>query len=261
MKNVQNLFDRMKSLSTLSMAFLLLSSQNTLAGTNVGTMTYSIPGAATDIPTLSGTMMILLSLLLFIVAFRVSKQKGSKVNKLFISLLGVFALSSSIGGFKTISDAHAGVVGGQQAITLTLNSATTGTVDIFGPTTQYFDNAFDVPVTILEINIREGFSCNNPLIGDDFISAARPIIPGSPTCTASAPGNVIPVDAQCQLSCFNNEMTVTDERLKNSIKPLLKLDNDIQIYSFKYNNDKSKTYVGAMAQDLLKDPRYKHSLN
>ena len=64
---------------------------------------------ATSVPSLSGSMLVILSLLLFAVAFRLTKQNKA-VNKLFISLLGVGMIISAGSGFKLISDAQA-VVG------------------------------------------------------------------------------------------------------------------------------------------------------
>ena len=61
---------------------------------------------ATHVPTLSGTMLVLLSLVLFAVAFKYAKQKTG-ANKLFITLIGVTALSIGGGGFKLVSDASA----------------------------------------------------------------------------------------------------------------------------------------------------------
>ena len=72
----------------------------------LGSMTYRIQ-SATGIPTLSGTMLLVLSLLLLAVAVRVAKQKDSGANKFFIALLGVSALSMGGGGIKLVSDADA----------------------------------------------------------------------------------------------------------------------------------------------------------
>lgn len=233
--------------------FVLMTNQSVYAGTNVGTMTYSASSGGTEsIPTLSGTMLIILSLLLFFVALRVSKQKNTKNKEFFISLIGIFALSSSVGGFKLVSDAKAGL-SVQQTVTLTLNqSPTTGQVDLFGPNTNYFDNAFATPVTITAININEGFSCG--------ILLARDVDPSAPTCSADAPNNIIPPEGQCQIRCFNLSMEISDSRLKKDIKKLSKLNNDIQLYSFKYKGENNTTYVGAMAQDLLQDNRYKQAV-
>lgn len=62
----------------------------------------------TAVPSLSGSMLILLSLLLFIVAFKVSKQKNANPSKFFMMLIGTGILASASSGIKLVSDADAG---------------------------------------------------------------------------------------------------------------------------------------------------------
>ena len=69
--------------------------------------TVSFSGGAA-IPTLSSTMLIVLSLLLFLVAFRVSKQKNNAAGKILITLLGVSAIITMGHSVKVISDTYAG---------------------------------------------------------------------------------------------------------------------------------------------------------
>ncbi len=63
---------------------------------------------ASPIPTLSGTMLIVLSLLLFTFAFRVARQKNNSASKFFIALLGITAITTGGGGIKLVTDAQAG---------------------------------------------------------------------------------------------------------------------------------------------------------
>lgn len=88
---------------TLFVAFMPLAS--TFAGTPNGALLHA--PVATDIPTLSGTMLFVLSLLLVAVSFRIAKQKNSGTKHFVIALLGVGALISAGGGMKLMSDAHA----------------------------------------------------------------------------------------------------------------------------------------------------------
>ncbi|GAA0403867.1 hypothetical protein GCM10009133_10650 [Cocleimonas flava] len=67
---------------------------------------YSLLSAAA-VPTLSGIMLFILSLSLFFVAFKVSKQKSANTGKFFITLIGVGALVSGMGGVKLVTDAEA----------------------------------------------------------------------------------------------------------------------------------------------------------
>lgn len=65
---------------------------------------------ATAVPSLSNTMLIVLSLLLFLVAFKIAKQKNNPTGKFFVSLLGVSAIvMGSSGGVKLVTEAQAGV--------------------------------------------------------------------------------------------------------------------------------------------------------
>ncbi|MEB8431702.1 hypothetical protein OO007_05640 [Cocleimonas sp. KMM 6892] len=87
---------------------------------------YSLLNAAA-VPTLSGMMLFILSLLLFFVAFKVSKQKSANTGKFFITLIGVGALVSGMGGVKLISDVSAvgyaslPIVGSKGSVTLNPN--------------------------------------------------------------------------------------------------------------------------------------------
>lgn len=88
----------------------------------------------TAVPTLSGMMLLVLSLLLFVVAFKVSKQKSANTGKYFIALIGVTALVSSIGGTKLITDVQAG---GPTPLVL---SGSTGSVNLNPDGFSFFVN-------------------------------------------------------------------------------------------------------------------------
>ena len=51
----------------------------------------------------------------------------------------------------------------------------------------------------------------------------------------------------------------SDERLKRDINYVDTLPNGLQLYSFRYWND-DRTFVSVMAQDLLKDERFRHAV-
>jgi hypothetical protein len=53
--------------------------------------------------------------------------------------------------------------------------------------------------------------------------------------------------------------SVSDPRLKKDIIYLETLDNGIRIYAFRYKGQ-TDGFVGVMADDLLKDPRYAHAV-
>jgi len=77
----------------VSFLVLLFSTGNVFAGSNVGTMTMSF--STTAVPSLSGAMLVVLSLLLFAIAFRTAKQKQNK--KFFVALVSSGALLAAIG--------------------------------------------------------------------------------------------------------------------------------------------------------------------
>ncbi len=53
--------------------------------------------------------------------------------------------------------------------------------------------------------------------------------------------------------------SVSDSRLKTDVTYLETLDNGIRIYAFRYKGQ-TEGFVGVMADDLLKDPRYAHAV-
>ena len=99
--NLQRMFSRLAVFTVL-----FLSSSSVFAAGGTVTFTAANP---TAVPTLSGWMLIVLSLLLFSVAVKVSRQKGSSnAGKFFLLLLGVGVLSSGTGGVKLITEVNAG---------------------------------------------------------------------------------------------------------------------------------------------------------
>jgi hypothetical protein len=71
-----------------------------------GILVYA-PVAPANIPTLGGSMLILLSLLLFAASFKLSKKAPSRSTHLLITFFAVGTFISAGGGIKLISDAHA----------------------------------------------------------------------------------------------------------------------------------------------------------
>ncbi len=89
----------------------------TLAGTSSIFAGPAVPGGGitfttgvTAVPTLSGTMLILLSILLFLVAFKITKQKNTNAGKFFVMLVGFGALGIGGGTIKLINNLEAGAL-------------------------------------------------------------------------------------------------------------------------------------------------------
>ncbi len=97
-------FSRKSLLYPLAFLLALLPFSSVFAGTS-GVLVYA--PVASNIPTLSGTMLIILSLLLVAVSFRIAKQKDSGAKHFVITILGVGALISASGSVKLFSDAYA----------------------------------------------------------------------------------------------------------------------------------------------------------
>lgn len=111
--------------------FLLLSTTSAFAAG--GTVTFT-QGSPTGIPTLSGYMLILLSVLLCVVAFRTAKQKKSNINKLFITLIGTGVLVTAGSGVKLVSDVQAG------GYTISFTNSNTASYPISPNSIEDFDN-------------------------------------------------------------------------------------------------------------------------
>lgn len=191
---------KLARLATLSLLVMPFSS--VFAGTT-GTITY-ITSPATAVPTLSGTMLIVLSLLLFAVAVRLAKQKNA-AGKMFVTFLGVTAFSLGTGGFKLVSDAEA--VGWTVIIPMPLNTGPTSGEAPISPGSNTFEN--NNPGTILTITgitpPSGGYICGNlvPLAGKD--TQAMPAV--NPICSVSLQ---IPSAGQCDLLCFSTANRPTE---------------------------------------------------
>ena len=101
MKLLKSLSSKLRLVAILS----VFATSSAFAGSPFGGAMVKI-AATTSVPTLSGTMLLLLSLLLFVVAFRVAKQKSNS-GKFFIMLIGASALLAAGNGVKLISEVQA----------------------------------------------------------------------------------------------------------------------------------------------------------
>lgn len=136
----------------ITICFLLLSN-TVLAGGAPGTITMTLNGSATAVPSLSGSMLIVLSLLLFVVAYKVAKQKNA--SKLFVTLIGVTVLSTGLSGVKIISESFA------TGNTLPQNDYSLGqtrTIDL-ARFQSYIQNNNTNPMTVGVITSFVGWSC------------------------------------------------------------------------------------------------------
>ncbi len=224
-----------KILFRLSAILAITTSASTVYAGSNGSITFAPANVdPTAVPTLSSYMLIILSVLLFAVAFRVSKQKGA--DKFFVFILSASVLMAGTGGVKLVSDLKASSF-------FTISPPEGASFSITSGAPNVYENGSGVPQEVTEFTLPE-FCQSYP----DTVNT--PI-----DCSL---GLVLPDGSTCKVNCLNT--TISDERLKYSINPLVKLATDIQLYSFKYNEGNGETFVGVMAQDLLKDERYKHAV-
>lgn len=80
----------------------VLFTTNSFAGG--GTVTFG----ANAVPTLSGTMLVILSLLLLVVAIKIARRNDNTYNKFLVGAIGVSALLGATSDVKVLSDVQAG---------------------------------------------------------------------------------------------------------------------------------------------------------
>jgi len=132
---------------------LLFLSFSAFAGPGSVTL---VPVNPTAVPTLSTSMLILMSVLLMIVALRVSKNKAS--GKLFITLMGASVLIASGSGVKLISDLKAGVESVVDPFTMPAG----GEFTLFGDQPNLLVNKSTVPLRIKTIELPNSCAAFNP---------------------------------------------------------------------------------------------------
>jgi len=164
--------------------------------------------SASSIPTLSTTMLLVLSLLLLVVAFRVSKQKNNAAGKIFVTLLGVSAIVTMGHSVKLISDTNAGGVPVDITPSSPLFTIEAGeTIDFVTPE--------DLAVS-LSIKVDADSQCFFTALGDACVPANL-IPPGvvidlAPDEDSERPlslpftgilNTIIPADAACLIMCID----------------------------------------------------------
>ena len=168
--------------SIITLISTILSSSAFATG---GQITFTIQGAPinpTAVPTLSGTMLVILSLLLFAVAFRIAKQKNTRAGKFFIALLGVTAIASGSGGVKLVSDTYAGLS------TTPIQLPDTGIPITLNPDQFYvFENILSDSLNIF-LQADEGSTCGT----------FGPTPSGIPVCSS---GSTLAPDTTCHIEC------------------------------------------------------------
>ncbi len=117
-------------------AFLTIANASSVFAATA-TVNFTMP-SATSVPSLSGFMLVVLSLLLFIVAFKISQQKNKNANTFFTVLIGAGILVSMGSGVKLVSDANAG---GPVPTNIPDPTANFGPFTVAGNSSEQFTNS------------------------------------------------------------------------------------------------------------------------
>ena len=141
------------------------------------------PFSASAVPTLSGTMLIILSLLLMTVAFRLKKKNRQATSKFFISLIGVAALISGTNGIKLVSDATAFA----PTPDIVLSNQSGGSVHFVNNQINQFKNTTANPLKIISINYD---TCRFPKVSLSGLSECKT-------------GNTLNGGQKCEIDCRN----------------------------------------------------------
>ncbi|AUB80846.1 midcut-by-XrtH protein [Candidatus Thiodictyon syntrophicum] len=114
-----------------------------------GSITFGRLGAtsALPIPTLGGTMLILLALSLGFLAYRSVRKGQGYIASLLAGALAVGSLVSVTGGFNLLRDAYAA------AVTNIISDPAGGTFPIVPHTTNIYDNQSGVPMSVIAISL------------------------------------------------------------------------------------------------------------
>lgn len=173
-------------IASISKRFVLFGGLLFLPGSvfaaNHGTIIYG-PGGPTNIPTLSGWMLILLGLLLAAVAYRVLRDRKAGYNAL-VALLGVSALLAAGSGIKLVDEARA-------TISIPLDNPNGGSEIIAGDGYNVYENTSGIPQIIGLVQL-------------------PPICPFFPSGNSSSPqecaaGLMMQPDDFCQIDCTDYE--------------------------------------------------------
>jgi len=127
---------------------------------------------ANAVPTVGGTLLIVLSVLLMFVAFRLLKHRTQSGTQLFVAVLAVGALATGAGGVKLVADAYAAAA--------TEMTNPNGGVLTLPPGVSLVSNATDVRQHILSIQYLGGCS-NQPNAKGAQLEAPPP----AGTCSTS----------------------------------------------------------------------------
>jgi hypothetical protein len=133
-------------------------------GSTGAVITYGPLSIAAPVPTLSGSLLIALSVLLMLVALRLLKNRPHAGANLVIAVVAVAALATGAGGTKLLADAYAGVLESQ------MTNPAGGTLEILAGGSRVV-NATEVPQQITKIQYTAGCSNQPPAVDGAQVEA------------------------------------------------------------------------------------------
>ncbi len=155
------------------------------AQSTVGSITYG-PGS-NAVPTLGGSALILLAVLLAVMAFRAKRSQQRQGVNLVVAMTAIAAIASGVGGINLVSDAQAGI--SIEPFFIELDSAGGGTEPLIEGLNLVL-NGTGVPQKILSIQLSGGCS-----------TAALPVIEGEVTECDDNPATVLASDKSPASAC------------------------------------------------------------
>ena len=128
-----------QAMAMITGSALLYGASAAQAGGATGTITFS-PVAATPVPILGSTLLVLLSLLLVFIAFVVFRRRQNGVASVIVGALALAALASAGGGVSVFHSAYA------QTGTATLTNSAGQTIPIGSNVLNIYVNGSGVPL-------------------------------------------------------------------------------------------------------------------
>jgi len=145
-------------------------------------------------------MLMVLSLLLVVVAFRASKQKNNKAGKIFVTLLGVSAIVTMGHSVKLISDTYAGIDIGI--------TPTSPSIRIEAGQERDFVSPEDLAVS-LTIVVDSGSQCVFGFASDNCVPAnllPPGFVPGTPIVELGEERNSLPFTGTLNTNMLANDI-------------------------------------------------------
>ena len=169
-----------KVLASLITTFLSIQVFAQVQGGGVMVITANTTAGATAVPTLSGSMLIVVSLLVAAFGYRIISKSNHHSKTMLIALVTAGTLGFSLSGAKLINDSYAGT----PVVPVLPN--TSNIIIEYG--LQEYENQTGAPYTIQSITKNpDGSACGNPL---PFGTSNECLV-----------GDTIPDNASCFIRC------------------------------------------------------------